>query len=114
MIIFNELFPFQLCVLILFVATVQSQYYNSDYNVNDDADDHDHDHSSYKEEDDRPDYSKYYQVDSSSSPLEASAPLLAVNSEAKESENGFVSPLDFSGFIGSSHFGKHIFLIIEH
>ncbi|GLV32066.1 hypothetical protein CBL_11978 [Carabus blaptoides fortunei] len=92
-----------LCVLILYIATVQSQY--SDYHVNDDSDDHDHDHSSYREVDDRPDYSKYYQVESSSSPLAVSAPLLAGNNGAKELENGFVSPLDFSGFIGSSHFG---------
>lgn len=89
-------FIFQFCALLLLCTSVKSQYYESEYNV----DDHDSDdHGSYSEGD-APDYSKYYNQDTS-------APIISSAQPATEGESsGFVTPLDFSGFFASSNFGE--------
>lgn len=87
----------QICILTISILPAKCQYYDADYNANIESED---DHSSYNSGDEKTDYSKYYNGGES-------APLLGgASGELKESDQGFVSPLDFSGFFGSSNFGK--------
>lgn len=83
--------------LSIVIISVNSQYYGGDYS------DEGEEQSSYTNEgDDRPDYSKYFKND-------GSAPLISgISEEVKEGNQGFVSPLDFSSFFGSSQFGNNI------
>lgn len=79
------------------VALVSGQSYDSEYKSND-GDEYHYDYS-------HPDYSKYYQVDTS-------APLISSKAES-DSSSGYTGPHEFSSFFNTPYFGEIKNIIIS-